>query len=76
MARKPGGLGFPDAAFPGADWVCMSHVLLCEMMAKEHKTLGQLIDELDEHYGPVAYARRDIRLQNEEVEMLRTLMPG
>ena len=39
------------------------------------RTAGRF-DELDEHYGPVAYARRDIRLQNEEVEMLRTLMPG
>ena len=72
--EETGGIGFPER-FPGRDGL-YAHVLLCEMMAKEHKTLGQLIDELDEHYGPVAYARRDIRLQNEEVEMLRTLMPG
>lgn len=72
--EETGGIGFPER-FPGRDGL-YAHVLLCEMMAKEHKTLGQLIDELDEHYGTVAYARRDIRLQNEEVEMLRTLMPG
>ncbi len=72
--EETGGIGFPDH-FPERDGL-LAHLLLCELMAYEGKTLAQLVDELDEKYGAVAYARRDVRLQNEEIEMLRNLMPG
>lgn len=72
--EETGGIGIPDH-FPERDGL-LAHLLLCELMATEGKTLAQLVDELDERFGPVAYARRDIRLQNEEIEMLRNLMPG
>ena len=72
--EETGGIAFPHH-IPERDGL-YAHLLLCELMAKSHKTLAQMIDELDEHFGPVAYARRDIRLQSEDIEVLRTLLPG
>ena len=50
--------------------------MLCELMAQTHKSLGELVDELEDMYGATAYARRDIRLEAEEIESLRLVLPG
>lgn len=51
-------------------------LMLCELMAQTHKSLGELVDELEDMYGATAYARRDIRLEAEEIESLRLVLPG
>ena len=72
--EEAGGFGMPDH-FPERDGLLMI-LLLCEMMAVSGKTLGQLVEELEAEFGKTWYARRDIRMQNENVEMLRTMLPG
>lgn len=52
------------------------NVLLCELMATTGKKLGELVNELEMTFGRLWYGRRDVRVQVEQVEMLRTIMPG
>lgn len=52
------------------------NVLLCELMAMTGKTLGELVSELETAFGKLWYGRRDLRIRVEQVEMLRTVMPG
>ena len=52
------------------------HLLLCELMAISGKTLGQLVEELDEHTGKVCYARRDVESSPARIESLRNVLPG
>lgn len=52
------------------------NVLLCELMAMTGKKLGELVFELETAFGKLWYGRRDLRIQIEQVEMLRTVMPG
>lgn len=72
--EETGGFGIPSH-FPERDGLLMI-LLLCELMAQTGKTLGQLVAELDERVGATSYARRDLRLQNEDIEVLRTMLPG
>ena len=51
-------------------------LLLCELMAKTGKTLAQLVDEVEREYGAMAYAVRDLRVENEVSEIFRTMLPG
>lgn len=52
------------------------NVLLCELMAMTGKRLGELVSELETAFGKLWYGRRDLRIRVEQVEMLRTVMPG
>ncbi len=52
------------------------NVLLCELMAMTGKRLGELVSELETAFGKLWYGRRDLRIRVEQVEMLRTMMPG
>lgn len=72
--EETGGFGIPSH-FPERDglYICL---LLCELMAKTGKTLGELDRELEEAMGSTSYARRDLRLQNDDIEVLRTMLPG
>ena len=45
-------------------------------MAKTGKPLGVLVDELEAAFGKMRYGRRDIRLEAEEIETLRMMLPG
>ena len=45
----------------------LNALLLANVMAEEGKTLGQLVEDLQEKYGRHYYGRRDLRL-NEEVK--------
>lgn len=69
-----GGIGFP-CHMPERDGL-LAALLLCEMMAKTDKPLGVLVDELEAAFGKMRYARRDIRLEAEEIETLRMMLPG
>ena len=49
---------------------------LCELMAKTDAPLGVLVDQLEDSFGKTSYGRRDLRLEAEDAETLRTLLPG
>ena len=72
--EEAGGIGIPSH-IPERDGLLMN-LLLCELMAVAGKTLGELVDMLEQSCGRYYYARRDLRLENEVIEMLRTLLPG
>lgn len=69
-----GGMCVPGHA-PERDGI-FAAVLLCEMVAQTGKTLAQLVAEVEGRYGAFAYARREVRLEPEVVESLRTMLPG
>ena len=73
-AEETGGFGIPGH-MPERDGLLMN-LLLCELMAETGKPLGELVDMLEQAYGHQCYARRDLRLESEVIEMLRTLLPG
>lgn len=69
-----GGVCIPSHA-PERDALAITAVL-CELMATTGKGLAQMVDELEEAFGSLIYARREIRLEPEVVESLRTVLPG
>lgn len=73
-AEEAGGIGLPWD-MPACDGLLVN-LLLCELMAYAGKPLGVLVDELDKAFGTFYYSVREIRLEGEVVEMLRTLLPG
>lgn len=52
------------------------NLLLIEAMAQTGKGLGELADELEEEFGSYDFGHRDIRVDPEVIEMLRTVLPG
>ncbi len=72
--EETGGFGIPSH-FPERDGLYMV-LLLCELMAVSGKTLAGLVEELEDAFGRTSFARRDLRLQNEDIEVLRTMLPG
>ena len=73
-AEEAGGIAIPEL-MPERDGLLMN-LLLLELMAKTGKTLATLVDEVEERFGACCFARRDIRLAAEELEVLRTMLPG
>lgn len=53
--------------------VCL---LLCELMATSGRTLSELVDDLGANFGTVYRAQRNLKVENEVVEMFRTMLPG
>ena len=72
--EEAGGIGIPSH-MPERDGLLMN-LLLCELMAMAGKSLGELVDVLEQACGHYYYARRDLRLEGEIIEMLRTMLPG
>lgn len=72
--EEAGGIGVP-AYMPERDGLFMN-LLLCEMMAMTGKSLGELVDDLEEECGRYYYMRRDLRVDPDIVEVLRTILPG
>lgn len=72
--EEAGGIGVAEH-MPERDGLLVN-LLLCELMAKTGKPLGALIDEMEAAFGRTWYARRDLRLEAEVIETLRTLLPG
>ena len=58
--EESGGIGIPRF-LPERDGT-LNALLLANVMAEEGKTLGQLVEELQEKYGRHYYARRDLHL--------------
>ena len=71
--EEAGGIGIA-AHMPSATASCC--LILCELMAKTGAPLGVLIDQLEASFGKTSYGRRDLRLEAEDAETLRTLLPG
>lgn len=67
--EESGGFGFPRHV-PERDGL-LSNLLLLELMAREQKTLGQLVKELQATYGPCRYARKDYQLSKEQIAEAR-----
>ena len=59
--EESGGISF-RGHIPEGDGILMG-LLLVEIVATSGKSLGTLVDELLEKYGPAFYERRDLRLQ-------------
>ena len=72
--EEAGGIAVP-ALMPERDGLLMN-LLLLELMAQTGKSLGTLVAETEERFGDTYYARRDLRLPAEDIEMLRTMLPG
>lgn len=51
-------------------------LLLCELMAMTGKSLEELVAELTARYGTTSYARRDLRVEAEVIDVFRTMLPG
>lgn len=71
---ESGGVGIAHH-MPERDGLLVN-LLLCEAMAVTGKSLAELVDELESYFGRYYYARRDLRIDPEIVEMLRTVLPG
>lgn len=69
-----GGIGFASH-MPERDGL-LTNLMLCEAMATMGMPLGELVEELEGACGHYYYARRDVRLDQEIIEMLRTILPG
>jgi phosphomannomutase len=58
--EESGGIGIPRF-LPERDGI-LNALLLANVMADEDKTIGHLVDDLQEKYGPHYYGRRDLHL--------------
>lgn len=72
--EEAGGIGIA-AHMPERDGI-LACLILCELMAKTDAPLGVLVDQLEDSFGKTSYGRRDLRLEAEDAETLRTLLPG
>lgn len=72
--EEAGGIGMPFHLHERDGLLCC--LMLCELVAMTGKSLGSLVDELQAEYGSLSYGRRDLRLEPEVIESLRTMLPG
>lgn len=70
--EESGGFGFPRH-IPERDGV-FSDLLILEYMATTKKTLGQLVSQLQEEFGPCRYRRMDFHLDEETIRKVREVM--
>ena len=61
--EEAGGIGF-QRHLPERDGL-LNALLLANVMAEEHKTLGQLVEDLQQEYGEHHYGRIDLHIPNE-----------
>ncbi len=64
--EESGGIGI-RRHLPERDGI-LNSLLLANIMAEEGKTLGQLVNDLQQEYGPHYYGRTDLHLTNEVKE--------
>lgn len=64
--EESGGIGFKNY-IPERDGI-LSGLLLIELLAEKGKTLGEMIDYLDEKFGKLRYSRIDCHFPNEQKE--------
>ena len=51
-------------------------LLLCELVARSHKSLGTLVGELEDRVGHMDFGRRDLQLDAASLQMFRNMLPG
>ena len=73
-AEESGGIGIADH-IPERDGLYVA-LLLCELMAHTGKTLGQLVEALEEKVGRMEYGRRDLRIDGVSLQMFQNVLPG
>lgn len=64
--EESGGIGIPGHVFE-RDGLLMA-LLLCELMAQKGKSLGELVADMFAQLGTLEYARRDLRVTQEQKE--------
>ena len=64
--EESGGIGY-SRFLPERDGI-LNSLLLANVMAEEHKPLGELVDDLQKEYGAHFYGRRDLHIP-EEIKM-------
>ncbi|MGH9328473.1 MAG: phosphoglucomutase/phosphomannomutase family protein [Terriglobia bacterium] len=67
--EESGGIGI-QGHLPERDGI-LNSLLLAEVMAQKNRTLGELISELNEEYGPHFYGRIDLEIERPAID--RTL---
>ncbi len=72
--EETGGISIPSY-MPERDGL-FAALLLCELMAKTGKPLGVLVSELESAFGKTRRTKKDIRLEAEEIESFRMMLPG
>jgi phosphomannomutase len=76
--EESGGIGF-QRHLPERDGL-LNALLLANVMAEEHKTLGQLVADLQQEYGEHQYGRIDLHIPDEiknvAIARARALQPG
>lgn len=72
--EESGGIGIPSHLLERDGLYTV--LVLCELMARTGKTLGQLVDGLEDEVGRMEYARRDLRLDPASLQMFLNMLPG
>ena len=73
-AEESGGIGVADHLLE-RDGLYVA-LLLCELMAHTGKTLGQLVETLEDKVGCMEYGRRDLRIDGVSLQMFQNVLPG
>lgn len=73
-AEESGGVGIPAHSYERDGM--LAHLLLCELMARTGKTLGRLVDDLEDRVGHMDYGRRDLQMDPASLQMFRNVLPG
>lgn len=72
--EESGGIGIP-AHVCERDGM-LAHLLVCDLMARTGKTLGRLVDDLEDKVGHMDYGRRDVQMDAASLQMFRNILPG
>lgn len=67
--EESGGIGIPTHVLERDG--LYGDLMLCELMATSHKTLKELVAEVQQAYGPCCYARRDLKLTVEQTDAFK-----
>jgi phosphomannomutase len=71
--EESGGLGV-TAHLRERDGLLIA-LLLTDMMATQHKSLKQLVSDMEEELGHLYYSRRDLRLALDHIDRVRASLP-
>ncbi len=72
--EESGGIGIPRY-MPERDGLLVM-LIVCELMARKGKTLGQLVEGLEDKVGRMEYGRRDLSLDSTLLQMFQNVLPG
>ena len=70
--EESGGIGLPDHV-KERDGLLMA-LLLTEMMAQRHQTMGELVEAMFKEVGRMEFARQGLTLTDEQMEHFRTVV--